>query len=238
MSKSVFSRAVHIIDGARTPFLKAVSGAGPFSAADLAVNASRELLLRQTFKPSDFDEVVFGCVMPSPKETNIARIIALRLGCGDSVPAYTVQRNCASGMQAVDSAVKDIACGRHDLVLAGGVDAMSHAPLLFNKKMTQWFVHWMRAKTLGQRLKLMGQIRLNFLAPVISLIDGLTDPVCGLNMGQTAENIVHQFKITRDEMDEFAVQSHQRAIKASENNLATENLNEFAPLILGAALVS
>ena len=162
MSKSVFSRAVHIIDGARTPFLKAVSGAGPFSAADLAVNASRELLLRQTFKPSDFDEVVFGCVMPSPKETNIARIIALRLGCGDSVPAYTVQRNCASGMQAVDSAVKDIACGRHDLVLAGGVDAMSHAPLLFNKKMTQWFVHWMRAKTLGQRLKLMGQIRLNF----------------------------------------------------------------------------
>src|SRR3990167_6740934 len=107
-------RDVYIVDGARTPFLKAKGAPGSFSATEL-------------------NEVIIGCVMPNPEEANIARIISLRLGCGKAIPAWTVQRNCGSGMQALDSAAKDIAMGRSDLVLAGGAEAMSRAPLLYNE---------------------------------------------------------------------------------------------------------
>src|SRR6185312_16853146 len=123
-TKNTMKREVYVVDGLRTPFLKARGKPGPFSASDLAVNAGRELLARQPFAPTELGEVVLGCMMPSPDEANIARLVALRLGCGKAVPAWTVQRNCASGMQALDSAIKDIATGRHDLVLAGGTEAM------------------------------------------------------------------------------------------------------------------
>ncbi|VAW48906.1 3-ketoacyl-CoA thiolase @ Acetyl-CoA acetyltransferase, partial [hydrothermal vent metagenome] len=99
-------RAIYIVDGARTPQLKARGKQGPFSAADLAVNCSRPLLARQDFDPTAIDEVIMGCVMPSADEANVARILGLRLNCGIDVPAYTVQRNCASGMQALDNAAQ------------------------------------------------------------------------------------------------------------------------------------
>jgi len=119
-NSNITGREVFIVDGNRTPFLKARGKRNPFAAADLAVLAARSLLLRQPIQPSDIDEVITGCVMPSASEANISRIVALRLGCGDSVPAWTVQRNCASGMQALDNAAHDIASGRAELVLAGG----------------------------------------------------------------------------------------------------------------------
>ena len=113
--------AVFVIDGARTPFLKARTGPGPFRASDLAVHGAQPLLARQPFTPDELDEVVVGCIGSSPDEVNIGRLIALRLGCGDRVPGWTVQRNCASGMQAIDSAARSIVTGRAQLVLAGGV---------------------------------------------------------------------------------------------------------------------
>src|SRR3569623_871906 len=113
-------RPVYIVDGARTPQLKAKGAPGPFSAADLAVGAGRPLLLRQPFEPAAFDEVVLGCVMPGPDEANIARIVGLRLGLPQRTPAWTVQRNCASGMQAIDSAFHDIAAGQYEIGAAGG----------------------------------------------------------------------------------------------------------------------
>ncbi len=124
---------VYIVDGLRTPFLKAKGGPGSFAAADLAIGAGRALLARQPFEGADLDEVILGCVMPGPDEANIARVVALRLGCGHGVTAWTVQRNCASGMQALDNAFINIADGRSDLVLAGGVEAMSHAPVLLDQ---------------------------------------------------------------------------------------------------------
>jgi acetyl-CoA acetyltransferase len=128
-------RPVYLVDGLRTPQLKSRGVPGPFRAADLAVAAGRALLLRQPLAAADLDEVVFGCVAAGPDEANIGRVIALRLGCGYAVPAWTVQRNCASGMQAIDSAAKDIALRRADLVLAGGTEAMSHHPVLLNDRM-------------------------------------------------------------------------------------------------------
>lgn len=144
--------AVYVVDGARTPFLKGRNAPGPFSASDLAVQAGRALLIRQAFAPDDLDEVILGCASPSPDEVNIGRVVALRLGCGHKVPAWTVMRNCASGMQALDSAIANIQNGRSQLVLAGGVDALSHAPLLYSEAMVRWFAQMMQAKTIGQKI--------------------------------------------------------------------------------------
>ncbi|MBL8451246.1 MAG: acetyl-CoA C-acyltransferase, partial [Zoogloea sp.] len=126
---------IYIIDGTRTPFLKARNAPGPFAAADLATAAGSALLARQRFAPEQLDEVILGCASPSPDEVNIGRVVALRMGCGLKVPGWTVMRNCASGMQALDSAMANIRCGRSQLVLAGGVDALSRAPLLFSDPM-------------------------------------------------------------------------------------------------------
>ena len=221
-----FMREVYIVDGARTPFLKAKGKPGPFSASDLAVKAGRELLQRQSFQPTDLDEVIVGCVMPSADEANIARIVALRLGCGNDVPAWTVQRNCASGMQALDSAVKDIASGRCNLVLAGGTEAMSRAPLLYSDDMTSWFASIMSAKNWKMKLKEYSQFRPWFLKPVIALMRGLRDPIVNLSMGQTAENLAYRFNITRNQMDEFALTSHQRVMQAQER----DHLKEVEPV--------
>ncbi|MEN8171220.1 MAG: acetyl-CoA C-acetyltransferase [Pseudomonadota bacterium] len=207
------ARPVYIVDGLRTPFLKA-QGVGPFSASELAVQAGRQLLLRHPIDPASFDEVVLGCVMPGPDEANIARVVALRLGCGDRVPAFTVQRNCASGMQALDSAARNIVGGQSDLVLAGGTEAMSHAPVLWNLMMTSWLYNWSRARSLAGRFRALAELRPAYLRPVIGLLRGLTDPVVGLTMGQTAEVLAERFDITRRAMDEYAVESHCRLAQA------------------------
>ncbi|MCP4636148.1 MAG: acetyl-CoA C-acetyltransferase [Methyloversatilis sp.] len=205
---------VFVVDGARTPFLKSRNTPGPFAAADLAVAAGNALLARQPFAPDRLDEVILGCAAPSADEANIGRIAALRMGCGDRVPGWTVMRNCASGMQALDSAMANIQRGRADLVLAGGVDALSRAHLLFSDAMVRWLSQWYAAKSLGQRAALLTKFRPAMLAPVIGLIRGLTDPVIGLNMGQTAENLATRFGITRTQMDFYAMRSHQRTARA------------------------
>ena len=217
-----YARPVYLVDGSRTPFLKARGKPGPFKHAELGIFASRPVLQRLPFEPEDLDEVVFGSTMPGPDEANIARIVALRLGCGDKVPAYTVHRNCASGMQALDSAALSIASGRSNLVLAGGIEAMSRAPLLFHEKTVNWLANWWEAKTISAKLKALSSFSPSLLAPVIALLKGLTDPVVGMNMGQTAEQIAYRFGITREMMDQFAVDSHLRLHAAHENNEMTE----------------
>lgn len=213
-----FMRDVYLVDGARTPFLKARGKPGPFSASDLAVKAGQALLQRQPFSPDALDQVVIGCVMPSPDEANIGRVIALRLGCGKNVPGWTVQRNCASGMQAIDSAAKDIASGRHNLVLAGGTEAMSRAPLMYNEEMTHWIASFSGAKNWRAKLKEMSRFKPYYLKPIITLLRGLRDPIVNLSMGQTAENIAYRFNITREQMDEFSLESHQFAAKGYEKD--------------------
>ena len=218
---------VFIVDGARTPFLKARNAPGPFSAADLAVQAGRALLLRQPFLPSDLDEVILGCAAPAPDEVNIGRLVALRVGCGDKVPGWTVMRNCASGMQALDSAIANIQCGRSRLVLAGGTDALSRASVLFSDTMVRWLAGWNSARGVGGKLAALRKFRPAYLAPVIGLLKGLTDPVVGLSMGQTAENLAWQFGISRQAMDEFAAESHTRALAARE----ARRFGEIVPLV-------
>ncbi len=205
---------IYIVDGARTPFLKSRNRPGPFSASDLATDAGRALLLRMPFAPDALDEVILGCAAPSPDEVNIGRVAALRMGCGNAVPGWTVMRNCASGMQSIDSAIAQILTHRSDLVLAGGTDALSRAPLLFSDAMVAWLSRWYAAKSLGQRVALAASFRPHFLAPVIGLMKGLTDPIVGLLMGQTAENVAYKFGITRAAMDAYSARSHARLLAA------------------------
>jgi acetyl-CoA C-acetyltransferase len=209
-------RTVYIVDGARSPFLKVRGRPGPFTAADLAVYSARPLLLKQPFGADALDEVVAGCVGPGPDEMNIARIISLRIGCGAKVPAWTVQRNCASGLQALDCACRNIARGDTDLALAGGVEVMSHVPLLLGQAMVHWLADWRSARRLGERLKALGRLRPSMLVPVVGLLKGLKDPVAGLSMGQTAEILAFEFGISRDRMDAYALASHRRLSRAQK----------------------
>ncbi|MEL7450255.1 MAG: acetyl-CoA C-acetyltransferase [Pseudomonadota bacterium] len=223
------SSPVYFVDGARTPFLKARGKPGPFSASDLAVRAGRQLLSRQPFDKTEIDEVILGCAMPSADEANIARVVALRLGCGHSVPAFTVMRNCASAMQAIDSGAKNIALGRADLVLAGGTESMSHAPILYNDDMVEFLGDMNRARSAGAKLKAASSLRPGHFSPVVGLIRGLTDPVVGLNMGQTCEIIADRFGVTREAMDEYSVRSHLRLAAAYDDGRMGEVEAIFSP---------
>ena len=217
---------VYIVDGSRTPFLKA-KGPGLLSAADLAVAVGKAVLNRQKFQPSDIDELILGCAMPEPDEVNIGRVVALRLGCGEKVPGFTVMRNCASGMQALDSAAMQIASGRSQLILAGGCEAMSRAPMLLNHQMSSWLGMWFAAKTITQRLSLLTKLKPAFFVPVIAILRGLTDPLVGLNMGQTAEEIAYRFNLSREDLDQFANDSHHRLAAAYEKG----HMTSVEPLI-------
>jgi len=219
-------RPVYVVDGVRTPFLKARGGPGPFHASDLSLAASRALLMRLGLAPDVVDQVVLGCVSSGPDEANIARVLALRLGCGEQVPAWTVQRNCASGMQALESAALDIASGRSDMVLAGGVESMSHHPVLLNEMMVGWLGMWNQARSLGARGRALAQLRMQHFKPIVALLRGLTDPVVGLSMGQTAEELAERFGIDRETMDAYAMRSHQRLAHAREQGW----LDEIEPL--------
>ena len=213
----MLAQPIYVVDGARTPFLKSKNRPGPFSAADLATQAGRTLLVRQKFAPDQLSEVILGCAAPSVDEVNIGRVAALRIGCGQKVPGWTVMRNCASGMQALDSGISNILAGKSELVLAGGVDALSRAPLLYNDQMVMWFSDLASTRSTSQRIAAFAKLPVkSLLAPVIGIMKGLTDPMVGLLMGQTAENVAHRFGITREQMDEFSVKSHQKVAKAQD----------------------
>jgi len=209
-------RPVYIVDGARTPFLKARGRPGPFSPVDLAVQCGRSLLLRQPFAPETIDQVILGCVNVVADEMNPARVAALRMGMGDEMPAFSVQINCGSGMQSIDTAYRYIRDGHGDLFLAGGTEALSHSPLVFRDEAVAWFADLAGAKSLGGRLKALSRFKPRYFKPVIGLERGLTDPVVELGMGQTAEILAHLFAISREAADEYAVASHLSLARAQE----------------------
>jgi acetyl-CoA acyltransferase len=205
-----------ILGGVRTPFAKAGSVFRKVPSYELGRIAAAETLARAELDPARLDEVIFGhCAMPS-EAANSSRIVALRAGVPEHVPAFTVHRNCASGMEAVASALYRIAAGDAKLVLAGGMENMTQIPLHFSTAYAEWLEGLMRARTPVQKLGAFARFRPAMLAPRIALAEGLTDLVCGLNMGQTAEVLAREFRITREQQDAFALRSHQRALAARE----------------------
>ncbi|MDP0926849.1 acetyl-CoA C-acetyltransferase [Paracoccus onubensis] len=210
------TRAVYLVDGARTPFLKARGKPGPFTPVDLAVQCGRPLLARQAFGTDLIELVILGCVNVIADEMNPARVAALRLGLPDSTVAFSVQINCGSGMQSIDTALRYIRGGSHDIILAGGTEALSHAPLVLRREAVEWLGSLNNARDVVARAKAMAGFRPQFLKPVIGLERGLTDPVTALNMGQTAEILAHRFGIDRATADAYALDSHQRLTQAQE----------------------
>lgn len=207
---------IAIVDGVRTPFVKAWDAFDNIPAHQLGALCVTELLKRTGLDGRRVDEVIMGCVGQPVEASNVARVISLLAGLPKETRAYTVSRNCASGFEAITSAAEKIRCGVDGIVVAGGTESMSNMPLLFSTKAATVFRKFSRARTFWGKIGAIVELRPGHFAPIPSLALGLTDPVCGLNMGQTAERLAKDFGISREEQDRFALESHLRAAAAAE----------------------
>ncbi len=207
---------VVIIDGVRTPYAKAGTALKNVHPVDLGAAAVKEIIARTGIDPGRIDEVIAGNAGMPADAANIARVIALRAGIPERIPAYSVQRNCASGMQAAASAYAQIIAGMSEIVLTAGVESMSNYAFYMSKRLQNAITTAQRSKTFGAKARAVLSLRPRDLAPVIGLTEGLTDPVSGLIMGLTAEVLVRDFGITRREQDEYALESHRRWTRAYE----------------------
>jgi acetyl-CoA acetyltransferase family protein len=208
-----------VIDGRRTPFAKSFSDLANKTAVDLGVHAVKSAVTAafgesRSLSIKDIDQVVMGNVAGQPDAANMARVISLLSGLPHDRVAHTVNRNCASGMESILSAWDLIQSGRADMVVAGGTESMSNIPMLFSRDASNLWMRLAKAKTTLQRLRVMASFRPRHLKPINGIQLGLTDPVSGLNMGETAEILAREFSITREEQDAFALRSHQLASSA------------------------
>ena len=210
-----------IIDGVRTPFCKAGTDLATLSADSLGRIAVDALLTHTGLDPKLIDELIFGCVGQPMDAANIARVIALRAGIPESVPAMTVHRNCASGFEAFTTAYERMSAGRGSVFIVGGTESMSNVPMIFQESAARHFTALAKSKSTAEKLGALTDFRPADFEPRLGLKMGLTDPVSGLNMGETAELLAREGPITREQQDAFALQSHERAL-AAEARLAAE----------------
>lgn len=223
MNSSAGPREVVIVDGVRTPYAKAGTALKDVLAVDLGRIVLRELIERTELDVETVDEVIVGNTGMPADAANLARVAALEAGVPQRVPAFTVQRNCASGMEAVTSGALRIRHGEAEVVLTGGVESMTHMPLLFPDEFSGVMQGLTRARTVPGKVRAAARLRPRQLKPVVALLEGLTDPICGLNMGETAEVLAKEFGISREDQDRYALESHMRAVAAEDaGRLATE----------------
>src|SRR5215212_3197249 len=214
MADSRRGRRVAIIAGVRTPFAKSGSVFRDVSAVALARHAARELLFRSEVDGREVDEVVFSQVVPSVLTPNVAREVSVLPQLPPSIPAYTINRACASAAQAINNAADQIRLGHADVVLAGGVESLSDLPILHSRRFSRVLVEASKAKSLGGRLASMGQLRPRDL---LAVIPAIAEPSTGETMGQSAEKMAKENGISREEQDRLALMSHQRAATATAN---------------------
>jgi len=214
MSTNGNTNDLAIVGGCRTPFAKAGTDLKNAGATDLATHVFREVLDRTGIDSNEIDEVILGCAGPGSKEANPARVAALRAGVPQHVPAVTVMRNCASGMESLLAAEMRLRAGDGEVFLVGGAESMSNFPLIMGPKLTAFFQRLGNARTIGRKLSTLLSFRPAFLKPRIAIVEGLRDPVSGLMMGNTAENVARLMGVSRGEQDQYALQSHHRAAAA------------------------
>jgi acetyl-CoA acyltransferase len=216
-------RRVAVIAGVRTPFAKSGTVFRDASAVALARHAARELLYRSEVDGREIDEVVFSQVVPSVLTPNVAREVSLLPQLPPSVPAYTLNRACASAAQAINNAADQITLGHADVVLAGGVESLSDLPILHSRRFSRVLVEASKARSFGARAATLGRVRPKDLIPVTPAI---AEPSTGETMGQSAEKMAKENGITREEQDRVALMSHQRAAAATMDGRLTA---EIAP---------
>ncbi|MDG1499689.1 MAG: thiolase family protein [Planctomycetota bacterium] len=216
--------------GLRLPQARAGGAYKREDAGHLGAAVTRELMARTGLSPDAFDEVIAGCVGQPHDQANLARVVALRAGLPQATPAYTVARNCASGMEAVTSAVTQIMAGRGDTFLCLGIETMSAYPLLFNQKATDFFGRLAFSRSIGAKLGAITSWRPSMLAPRIALVEGLTDPTNDLIMGSTAENLARDFELSRLDADTYAAESHTRAAAARDAGRFAKEIMPYFPM--------
>jgi acetyl-CoA acyltransferase len=219
-------RRVAIVGGCRTPFAKAGTAFRDVSAVDLARHAARELLVRTEVPPSEVDQVIFGQVIPSVLVPNVAREVSLLPQFPKTIPAYSLNRACASSNTAIASGFDQIRLGEMDVVLAGGTESLSEVPILHSKRFATILVEASKAKSLGQRLGILLRTRPRDLVPVTPAI---AEPSTGESMGQSAEKMAKENGISREAQDAFALRSHLNAAAGTADGRLTA---EIAPYFL------
>jgi acetyl-CoA acyltransferase len=215
------ARRAAIVAGVRTPFARSGTVFRDTPARDLIRHAARELLYRTELAGDQVDEVIVGQVVASPLVPNVAREVALLPQLPRTIPAYSLNRACASGAQAVVNAHDQIIQGHADVVIAGGVESLSDIPILHSKRFSQTLVAASKAKSLGQRLALFARVRPRDLVPVSPAI---AEPSTGETMGQSAEKMAKENRISREAQDRLALLSHQRAAAATESGRLGEEI--------------
>jgi acetyl-CoA C-acetyltransferase/acetyl-CoA acyltransferase len=224
---------IAILDGTRTPFVKAFGPLAPVPAYDLGRLVTENVLKQTAHRPEQIDQVIFGNVAIPAEAANIARVIAMKAGIPEDRIAHTVHRNCASGMEAITTAAQLIQLGEARVLVAGGTESMSRIPLLYNDEATAFFQRLSRARGWWARLRTWLQFRPRLLRPIPALKLGLTDPISGLIMGKTAEVLADDFGITRQEQDAFALKSHQLAVAAQRKNVFGEEITPVPDTMAG-----
>ena len=207
-------RDVVIVGGVRTPFVRAWTDLREVDAVELGRLVVREAVERSGIAPESVDEVGVGNIAGPANASNVARVIALEAKLPHKVPAFTVNRNCASGMEAIVEGAYRIRSGEAGIVIAAAVESMSRIPLLLSDEAQDLWTDLGRARSLGRRWSCFTRFRPRHFKPVIALESGLTDPVSGLNMGETAEVLAREWNVSRREQDEFALRSHRLAAVA------------------------
>ena len=222
-------RRVAVIAGCRTPFVKSGTVFKDLSAVELAKLATRELLIRTEIPPAKVDQVVFGQVIPSVLAPNVAREVSLLPQFPRNVPAFSLNRACASSGQAVAEAFDQIALGQADMVVAGGTESLSDIPILHSRRFAELLVQASRARTLGKRLATLARIRPRDLVPVTPAI---AEPSTGETMGQSAEKMAKENGISRHAQDDYALRSHRLAARGTADGRLTA---EIAPVFVPPA---
>jgi acetyl-CoA C-acetyltransferase/acetyl-CoA acyltransferase len=215
---------IAIVDGIRTPMAKAGTVLKELGTDDLGVVAVRELLKRTQISMSYVDELIFGNVATPAHAANIARVIAMKAGLPVDLPAFTVSRNCASGMESITTAGHKILAGEGKIYIAGGTESMSNIPFFFNRRMKEFYSDLYRARSTVQKIKTLFSFRFSFLKPEIGVVQGLTDPISGKIMGETAEILAKEFNISREKQDIFALSSHQKAVRAIQGGILAREI--------------
>jgi len=215
---------IAIVDGIRTPMAKAGTALKDFEADDLGAIIVRELIQRVQISYDQIDELIFGNVATPVHAANIARIIALKAGLPADLPSYTVSRNCASGMESISSAASKIMAGEGKVYIAGGTESMSNIPFLFSREMKDFYSGIHRAHGIVRKIRTLFSFRFHYLKPEIGVMKGLTDPISGPIMGETAEILAREFDISREMQDIFALQSHQKAVRAIQEGILAREI--------------
>jgi acetyl-CoA acyltransferase len=228
-------RRVAIVAGCRTPFCRAGTSLKAARAVDLGRYAARELLERTNLDPREVDEVIFGQVVPSALVPNIAREVSLLPQFPKEIPAFSLNRACASSNQAVTAAHDQIILGHADVILAGGAESLSDIPILASRRLADILVAASKARTLGARIASFAQIRPRDLIPVAPAI---AEPSTGESMGQSAEKMAKENRIAREAQDRWALRSHQLAARGTADGRLTAEIAPWFPARAGGDVIT